>query len=91
MNQLFLNLQELVDVNSKLCISLQDGLEQCLHREDKDYMQLAVGELFLNSVDIFEAYELFLFETTRVVKITEHFTKKICIVEDISQCVEKRK
>ena len=59
MSKLFLNLQELVDVNAKLCMSLQYGLESCFDQDDVEYINLGVGEVFLNNVEFFEAYELY--------------------------------
>lgn len=75
-SKLFLNLQELVDVNAKLCVSLQYGLEQCLSQDDSDYMHLAVGEVFLNNVEFFEAYELYCAKQTEALELLTYLQKK---------------
>ena len=75
-SKLFLNLQELVDVNAKLCASLQHGLETCIESDDFDYMNLAIGDVFLNNMEFFEAYEWYCVKQKESVELLKSLTKK---------------
>ena len=86
-NKMFLNLQELVDVNSKLCVSLQDGLESCLDQDDNDFIHLELGEVFLNNVEFFEAYELFCSKQQQSFRTAGQFAEKIGTSQDFSYCI----
>lgn len=59
LNQIFTNLQELLDVNSKLCQNLEDELVLSKEKQDLLYDDFPVGEIFLNNIQYFEAYEMF--------------------------------
>lgn len=75
-SKLFLNLQELVDVNAKLCASLQHGLHACLNHDDFDYINLAVGDVFLDNVEFFEAYELYCAKQNESTDLLKSLIKK---------------
>ncbi|XP_066920269.1 uncharacterized protein [Clytia hemisphaerica] len=75
-SKLFLNLQELVDVNAKLCASLQHGLEECIENDDLNYISLAIGDVFLNNVEFFEAYEWYCVKQNESVELLKSLTKK---------------
>ena len=75
-SKLFLNLQELVDVNAKLCASLQHGLETCIESDDFDYLNLAIGDVFLNNMEFFEAYEWYCVKQKESVELLKSLTKK---------------
>ena len=46
-------------MNSKLCVTLQDGLESCKACKDRELATLEVGQVFLDNVEFFQAYEIF--------------------------------
>jgi len=72
----FLNLQELIDVNSKLCITLQDDLEECITRNDQELESLQVGRVFLENVEFFQAYEVFCTKQRQASELVESLQKK---------------
>lgn len=76
LSKVFLNLQELVDVNSKLCNALKEGLQASLEQDDNDFIYLSVGEVFSNCVEFFDAYDVFCAQQRYSLELLENLVKK---------------
>ncbi|XP_057312420.1 uncharacterized protein LOC130653941 [Hydractinia symbiolongicarpus] len=76
LSKVFLNLQELVDANSKLCTALKEGLQASLEQDDNDFIYLSVGEVFSNCVEFFDAYDVFCAQQRYSLELLENLIKK---------------
>ncbi|KAJ7357847.1 hypothetical protein OS493_022665 [Desmophyllum pertusum] len=73
---IFLNLQELLEVNSKFCAKLQKSLEESVAKGDEEFSNVNVGSIFLESVDFFQAYEIYCSKQTAASALLESLQKK---------------
>jgi len=73
---IFLNLQELLEVNSKFCAKLQKSLEESVANGDEEFSNVNVGSIFLESVDFFQAYEIYCSKQTAASALLESLQKK---------------
>ncbi|XP_068688974.1 serine-rich adhesin for platelets-like isoform X2 [Montipora foliosa] len=73
---IFLNLQELLEVNSKFCAKLQKSLELSVAKGDEEFSEVNVGVIFLESVDFFQAYEIYCAKQTAASSLLESLQKK---------------
>eukprot|EP00794_Sanderia_malayensis_P017332 gene17333-19065_t len=86
----FLNLQELIDVNSKLCITLQNDLEECIVKNDQELASLNVGKVFLDNVEFFQAYEIFCAKQRQALELVESLKKKLELFKIFLQVSSKQ-
>ncbi|XP_013390442.1 myosin-M heavy chain-like isoform X1 [Lingula anatina] len=57
LDTIFINLQELIDINDKFADKLQDLVELANEQGDEDYVTVYIGQLFLESSNMFLAFE----------------------------------
>lgn len=76
LSAIFLNLQELLEANSKFCAKLQKSLEESVAKGDEEFSEVNVGAIFLESVDFFQAYELYCSKQTSASSLLESLQKK---------------
>ncbi|XP_013402021.1 uncharacterized protein LOC106167714 isoform X3 [Lingula anatina] len=57
LDTIFINLEELIDINDKFADKLQDLVELANEQGDEDYVTVYIGQLFLESSNMFLAFE----------------------------------
>ena len=75
---IFLNADELIQVNAKFCEVLRDAIDMAFDSGDEDLTNVHVGKLFLESLSMLRAFESY---CTRQVSISKSFTntKKVLL------------
>ncbi|XP_032239037.2 uncharacterized protein LOC5513651 isoform X2 [Nematostella vectensis] len=73
---IFLNLQELVEVNSKFSSRLQHSLEESVAKGDAEFCQVNIGSVFLENVDFFQSYKIYCSKQNAASALLESLQKK---------------
>ncbi|KAK3742178.1 hypothetical protein QZH41_012073, partial [Actinostola sp. cb2023] len=74
--EIFLNLQELVEVSTKFSSRLQKALEVSVSKGNEEFSQVNVGSIFLESVDFFQSYEIYCTKQNSSSLLLESLQKK---------------
>ena len=74
---IFLNADELIQVNARFCEVLRDAVEMAYDSGDEDLARVHVGKLFLDSLSMLRAFESY---CTRQVSTKKKDTSNVCFL-----------
>ncbi|XP_046859650.1 uncharacterized protein LOC124453015 isoform X2 [Xenia sp. Carnegie-2017] len=74
--KIFLNIQELLSVSSKLCEKLEKNIKECREKDDEDLCDVNVGKIFIENMELLQAYEFYCSRQAKAMDILELLQKK---------------
>lgn len=77
LSAIFLNVEELIEINDHLTEKLKDALEIALDQGDEDLLTVNIGKLFLEATPMLHAFESY---CTRQVSTKVSFKYSNCII-----------
>nr|XP_020479630.1 uncharacterized protein LOC109974014 [Monopterus albus]XP_020479631.1 uncharacterized protein LOC109974014 [Monopterus albus] len=84
----FVNVQELIDVNDRFTEHLQDSIDQAFDQGDEDLLTVYIGEIFLEFVNMLPAFQTYCLQQSTSVNMLNTLEKEkelLRIFLDVSQ------